>query len=431
MKKLRQDESLPLLPADVLIKIVQFLRDAKTVFEILDALSGYNVLGPLEYLRQLGQKYNHSLLWPSLNLCQALLHSRNLSAFEAIVQLYLSVVVHDDLDTSWLKLHIDSTAQVALHVDNLPEFEKSWNEWMHFRIARLTANACSTTLINFLLNLRYLKALTITTDSHLQEVLEFAANHSQLVELQVFRSRSVNITRRQLECVFEWFIRQPVRVFGFSHWIWGGVEIAMKQEFFKTILTCPTMDRLHIASTEYHHIDVSTLVFSMRSLVIERCNAPMGFSQAFAKRLEFSNISDLTMNLSFGHECILDALPRTSIKSFKLSCGYVYSSELHLRYLAPFIENCQLEIFGYTCYKFTSEYTEVFAAAILKTKTIRELDLSGNYITNGDKRKLLECATDPKRQVKMMKVKFNLYRKTSADIKLLEKLASRGVDVEG
>ncbi|KAG9397774.1 hypothetical protein AC1031_016624 [Aphanomyces cochlioides] len=270
-KKPRASKAIrSLLPVDVIIKIAFCIPVAADLFAFLEALRPYNLLGPLEHLYQLGMRLDRSFyLWPCLRLPPSL--DEWSVSYEAIAKYYSKVIIYDFKHATWLKYHLNPTVKIEWVVKNFPAAWEIPEDIWELRIIQAVRFGFLIDDFSYgkdvLSRLKHLESL-IFCDDHDQEspirrgqyedndssmwdsVFQFAAESHQLTQLQVAR-HSHTMTETTLVNLTEWFRSQPVRLFDCKGGTWHQVDNDIKQNFYKAMFNCPTLDELTLANFDW------------------------------------------------------------------------------------------------------------------------------------------------------------------------------------
>ncbi|KAH9158566.1 hypothetical protein LEN26_002883 [Aphanomyces euteiches] len=114
---------LSLLPLDVVVKIVFFVREWNDVLALLQALRPSNVLGPLESLWRLQMlNWKECYLWPTLDLRK--LDETSRADVEKIAKFYSTVTVDVTMNLDWFCQYIHPNASVELMDGRLDALDK-------------------------------------------------------------------------------------------------------------------------------------------------------------------------------------------------------------------------------------------------------------------------------------------------------------------
>ncbi|KAH9182751.1 hypothetical protein AeNC1_015274 [Aphanomyces euteiches] len=163
-------------------------------------------------------------------------------------------------------------------------------------------------------------------------------------------------------------------------------------------------------------MDMAPLTCSMKVLQLIECDLETEQAKRLFSRLESSNVTDFEWKFPSdgsseyehdsveGMECLLQVLPRTSIKSLTLT-ELSFESE-DLSKLMLLFETCRLETLSLHALKFTSAVASSLATAIQKNETIRKLILLWDECTEQDMRLLIESMGHPSRPVKTKQIQW-------------------------
>ncbi|CAK4715324.1 unnamed protein product [Aphanomyces euteiches] len=150
----------------------------------------------------------------------------------------------------------------------------------------------------------------------------------------------------------------------------------------------------------------------MKSLRLNHCITTSHQLKAFVNRLEDSQLASLELNDYFsedieGVECLLRALPRTSIKHLKLT-GIPLKSIAAWSGIAPLFETCQLETLTLAADSFPFRIVHRLATAIRNNHTICELHLYECKIGIPNLRLLIDSMTHGSRRAQRKRVKWTI-----------------------
>ncbi|KAG9399802.1 hypothetical protein AC1031_011224 [Aphanomyces cochlioides] len=404
------------LPPDVVMKIAFFILDPSELFDFLEVLRPYNVLGPLEHLHTLGLANKHAELWPSLYLTSAILKSSERSSYEAIARYYSNVVVDDISDGEWLKCHLNPMADIEWICWKLPIPTGTLDKCTDLKITRLYCkhySQPSSDLKAALSRLENLTSLGLCITGPLDYVYEFAAKSKKLTELRIttlFIDEDISTSLRN---IIKWFNRQPVRHFKFHGTIlWSYDDEGVKHAFHQALFNCPTLEKLALDAMSLEGMDFTNITLKMKSLELSGPDSDL--LSSLANRLEGANITDLSIHglnnkKKDGMKNLLQVLPRTSIKRLKL-----WSLGLDRRAwceLAPLFQNCQLESLELFIEKFDSEFAQKLTTAVGNNQTICEINLGPSGIALQDLQGMIEGVTHPGRLKRMKRIKWSLRKR--------------------
>ncbi|KAF0723438.1 hypothetical protein Ae201684P_007180 [Aphanomyces euteiches] len=399
-----------------MINIAFAIPDAKDLFGFLEALYPYGILGPLEHLYRLSLTQKHSDLWPSLRLDASTPKERNVASYAAIARYYPKVVVQDIMDVQWLK-----TLNVRQMEWITEELWQGGDEWITLPITHFTWQSyidVPNSWSSCLPQLNCLKALKVYTRHQeiFHDVCALAAKSDTLIHLEVNYGFEP-ITETALRNLIEWFRRQPVQVFGYTGVGWKGLnDVALKQELFKAMFNCPTLDKLMLHRCYLLDMDVSRnlqeYTFSMKTLELHDCSVKGSFLEKMISRLKNSKALHLSLHgyhlmdmRDQGIQHLLRSLPRMPIKHLALSDDRIGSPVLNN--LVPFLEHCPVETLMFRAVGFTKAVVAKFVKAIQNNQTIYELDLGRSWLTIDELRLVIESFTHPSRLVKTKRIKVH------------------------
>ncbi|KAH9186400.1 hypothetical protein AeNC1_011622 [Aphanomyces euteiches] len=414
------DSAWSRLPVEVVVKIAFAIPDPDDLFDFLEALRPYKVLGPLEDLYQLGLAFAHSDLWPLLRIPYVMTKSPKRHWYDNIARYYPKVVVEGKLDVEWLKKIGVQSIELIMTLE--------WplvGDWASLTITEFTVSFHGNepeNWTNLLPQMHQLIRLKVSgaNEDGINGVCAFAAESNNLIHLEI-DFQFWNSPQTAIRNLIKWFNRQPVRVFGGNGMVWGSnQEVALKQQFYKAMFNCPTMDKLLLSSSNLSDVDFSHLTLSMNSLSISRCTPfREDFFLRLGKGLEGSKVTHISVtdSHSYADHCsyikhLLQSLPRTSIKHLELHDGSIPWKPL-LK-LFPLLEYCPLEKLTIHIANFTWPLVAKFAKAIQNNKTLRNLNLDGCLIEPDYLRLVIESFTYPSRPVGLKRIQLRPHRKVDS-----------------
>ncbi|KAF0723439.1 hypothetical protein Ae201684P_006916 [Aphanomyces euteiches] len=285
--------SLPLvltMPVDVILKIAFSIPNAADFFAFLESLHPYGVLGPLEHLYQLSLTQRQSELWPNLKIYSMALKQERRTHYEIIAKYYPKVMLDDILNVQWVKKLDIQKIVLALYnqcVDiddwiHLPVTEFSWISFFDF----------TKTWTRVLPQFNHLTTLKVSTrDGYVfNEVCAFAAKSERLIHLEINYGFE-RVTSLAAQSLIEWFHR-PVQFFSFAGPGWSGIDDNdLKQEFYRAMFNCPTLQTLKLHRCSLKDLNLSQLDFSIKSLLVQRCHVNRLFLKSLTER--FGNIQNI------------------------------------------------------------------------------------------------------------------------------------------
>ncbi|KAG9397842.1 hypothetical protein AC1031_016552 [Aphanomyces cochlioides] len=403
-----------LLP-DIVVKIAFSIPDAKDLLAFLKALGPYNLLGPLEYLYQLSLSRHCMDLWPVLRLRPSILGSVRKTSFEAIAKFYGDVILQEDWDNvEWLKTYLNPMAQIEWNL-NVYRSRDVVDGWSDMRITRMKIDIdgydASIMCKNILPRLTNLKSLHLTiANVNLNDFFPFLATLKQITEVMI-DSDGFQLTHSDLVQLTEWFRHDTLRKLRFHRAYWGSVDDdGVKRSCFQAIFNSPMLESLEFSFCDLQDIDLSEMVYSMKSLRHINCQSTPMQVQGMSNRLKGSKLThlELTDVVVFNDvhrlEYLLRIQPRTSIKHLALN-GFNMTKP-SLTSLAPLFQKCTLEKLSLCTTSITSEVAESIAAAIQKNHTIGELSLNYNEDAIPTMQLVVESVTHPNRKVKRKRIKW-------------------------
>ncbi|KAH9148518.1 hypothetical protein AeRB84_008152 [Aphanomyces euteiches] len=391
--------ALPLLTVGVVMNIAFAIPDAADLFAFLEVLRPYDNLGPLEQLYQLGLTASHADLWPTLCTKSSVLGTPEVENFSAD-------------QVIWLETHVNPTTEITWRSNEEQVKFTPRDNWYELRITRLifySDDYSDLAWKSILPRLSYLRSLKVfALDSDWDYFCQFAATTNQLRELTLLPS-SYKMSIADVVNLTKWLRHQPVRTLECCMCDWNNLNLVTRQEFYEALLNCPTLDKLTFWDSWLEDLDVTKFSLAMRSLsLICSCDSSRNV-QRFASRLVGSNLTELEISgyndeNTDGMQCLLQALPQTSIKHLKLT-GDTMTSPSWTK-LASFFRNCPLKTLKLGYKSIPSEFAQSLAEAIQCNQTICELDLGCSEVTLPDLELLIQSLTHSSRSVKSNRMKL-------------------------
>ncbi|KAG9399861.1 hypothetical protein AC1031_011281 [Aphanomyces cochlioides] len=335
----------------------------------------------------------------------------------------------------WLRDHVQPITEQHWTLHAFTPFS-SWNDMSSFRITRLTIEVAwggnKDPVVAILPSLHHLRALKMTFDNpaeHTSSVLAFAAKSDQLVELELHYDGDeeyVWISDAMIRNVLERFQRRPVHTFLIESWDIQAEDTNLKQAFFEALFNCPTIEKLVCHDTPMGGVNFANCTFSMRSLEISLVDSTT--LEKMANQLIGSNVMDLTLYSRYdqdiaGTQLLFEILPRTAIETLNLS--YSHYDTPHWQILAPLLAQSQLKTLILQENDLESAEIDIIARAIQSNNSLVAIDVSLNIIDFKGMQKLIECATDPRRNAQMKLIAVGGNGLSEEDLGLLTELAAR------
>ncbi|KAG9411858.1 hypothetical protein AC1031_017491 [Aphanomyces cochlioides] len=421
----------PAIPAEVVLRTAFFIEDPSDVFAFLDALRPLNVLGPLEHLWQLGLIKKHSEIWPALTLMleDDAVQVTSRRSFRRFAK-YYSVVRVDHLKSSEFNPH----AQWHLSLHDTKSLAL-WHEWIgRRRITQLDMSkpsraANQDNLSDMLPRLTDLTALKLHVV--MASLLSIAVQSEYLVQLELEYDEAINRREDRIEIsssmasnVMQWLETHRVQVLKVSRWHVD--DRALKQELYRSIFTCPTLDTLVCDEVSLTDVDFSHFTLSMRSLTLRACSLSAQQVEALAGRLVGSPVVHLAVERLYANTLpalteLFRLLRLTSIEVLDISTCYFYSWQL----LTPHLRLSPLRTLIARNVDLSVDAAQVIASAIQANETIDAVDVSDNNIRFDGVRALIEAATHPYRPVRMKWLQCFNCGIDKTELKELQELAAR------
>ncbi|KAH9141815.1 hypothetical protein AeRB84_014053 [Aphanomyces euteiches] len=401
------------LPVDVLLKIAFTIPDAEDLFAFLEALRVDIDLGPLEYLHQLGQTHEHTDLWPTLFLDSLLLDELSTSPCQAVVKYYPSVIVEDGWENiEWLKAHVNPMATVEWYVNGFPQTVKNVDDWAKLQITKasitIDSETTASTWKDVVPRLQHLTSLYVGDDfGQLDGIHALLPTSHQLTNFEIFATKMENADLMYLN---QWFRSHPVQVFESWFTEWRELDYNLRQALCEAMFNCPTLERLRLTDCYLDDMDFTKFNFSMKSLLLDELDSESNVLIALASRLEGSKLTHLEIsdyvddNNTKGMECLLRALPQSSIKSLTFSGLHIKGAAWCK--VARLFKNCGLETLTLGSDEISSDFAQSLATAIQKNRTISGLHLSKCQIAISDLQRSIQSIGYSTRRVKNRQIKW-------------------------
>ncbi|KAG9405309.1 hypothetical protein AC1031_004417 [Aphanomyces cochlioides] len=433
-----------MLDEDVVVKIAFFIAATDDLFAFLVSMRSVSLLGPLEHLWQLISAHPSAKLWPTLDLASLDLElPATKKAVEAIAKYYSCVSVKDFKDMPWLQAHLSPNVRLHWLIESSPSSIQHWNEWNAHRIADLSITSMffnSSLLVKTLPQLKHMKSLEISSvfydRSWLSHILAFAATSAHLECLQLLPTRYNDVTAAMVQDTMTWFNRQPVRVFCMSRWNWTFDDILLKQAFFNTIFSCPTLDRLDVLNMSFTEVDLSSVTLSMKTLRLFDCLTSSQM-KTLSTRLQSSKVQNFEMSVQLdafydGFQHLLRHLHLCpSIQSLHLvvSSSYRYTWSEFIQ----FFELCQITSLTLLGGIFDSDALALLGDVVRSNLNIRRVEMEGWNLWGlsfDELMNFLDTTTMPQRALNIESIQIhrtNISR--TEERSLLETAAARGVNL--
>ncbi|KAF0740083.1 hypothetical protein Ae201684P_016089 [Aphanomyces euteiches] len=431
----------PVIPAEVVLRTAFFIEDPSDVFAFLDALRPLNVLGPLEYLWQLGLIKKHSEIWPALTLTleDNAVQVTSRRSYRRFAMYYSVVRVDHVAPLRWLKSsEFNPHAQWHLSLHNTKSLAL-WHEWIGRRritlldMSKSSRAANQDNLSDILPRLTDLTALKlhVVTSSAMASLLSIAVQSEHLVQLELEYDEAINRREDRIEIsssmasnAMQWLKTHRVQVLKLSRW--HVEDRALKQELYRSIFTCPTLDTLVCDKVCLTDVDFSHFTLSMRSLTLRACSLSAQQAEALAGRLVGSPVVHLAVERLYANTLpalteLFRLLRLTSIEVLDISMCYFYAWHL----LTPHLRLSPLRTLIARNVDLSVDAVQVIASAIQANETIDAVDVSDNNIRFDGVRALIEAATHPDRPERMKWLQCFNCGIDETELKQLQELAAR------
>ncbi|KAG9397802.1 hypothetical protein AC1031_016596 [Aphanomyces cochlioides] len=323
-------------------------------------------------------------LWPALRLTPSILDSPYRSSYGGIAK-YCGKIIVEDLweELAWLKKYLNPTSMIEWEVNTVPS--QITDEWFDLRISRLSVRLgiemllCWKKVLPQLTLLLTLDVVVVGKAIGLEDVFEFVTRSLRITDLKVV-APEYNTKANDLLNLTQWFRRQPVQKFECVLTDWYEIDTVVRQEFYRAMINCPTLDRLNLSNCYLDDMDFAPLNFTMKSLELVYCLVSPTKVESLANRLAGSNVTSLELSgyedeNTHGLECLVQVLPRTSIKHLKLTALDIEDNPRWCS-LAQHFGNCTLNTLTIQSKQIPSAFAQSLAVAIQNNQTICELNLS-------------------------------------------------------
>ncbi|KAH9125433.1 hypothetical protein AeMF1_003943 [Aphanomyces euteiches] len=406
---------LIMLPVDVILKIAFYIPDANDLFAFIEALRRHCNLGPLDHLHKLGLQFKYADLWPSLHLQSPPRHSNYMASYEAVAKFFTNVVLVESwLHPAWLKTHLNPMAEIQWKLDDCPDDLELLGGYSDLPITKikLILREDSPYIWNDLLpRLRHLTSLSVDTyGEDVGSCFEFVASSKKITEFKI-RPIMCDITEVDLMYLTQWLQNQPVRDFECSLTNLDDIDIDVRQQFYEALFNCSTLDRLCLISCKLIDLDLTRFKFKMRTLSLWSSTFSSSIVESLARQFERSSIERLALSYDekddiTGLECLLRALPLTSIKNLTLT-DLRFDSQ-HWSHLSPLFEKCELKSLSLKGQNLDSTFGKCFSQALQNNHTILELCVNFDDIAMDFLKLLIQRFSHPDQLVGQRRFKMNM-----------------------
>ncbi|KAH9099209.1 hypothetical protein LEN26_016222 [Aphanomyces euteiches] len=411
------------LPLDICVKIPLAIPDFQDLLAFIEALRPYKILGPLGHLYNLHRAlkwnpfdpyYRYDEMWPTLRLTQSILYSPARPSYEAIARHYGLVSVKDVWENvEWLKTHLNLANQIEWNLRNiqLPLTMEIADAWSDLRITRLVMDIqderALSWCVHVLPRLPHLVSVKLYFGKlDVADFFTYLATFKKITDVEFASVEGWKPTESQLLVLSEWFCDGHLQKFSLEA---GSLccDREMKQLFYEAMFNCPTLDTLVLHNCFL--VDFTGVIFSMKTLVLDRCRLTSFDMQILATRLEKSDLLHLEVNCmkcenTLGIESLLIVQPHTSIKHLGFS-DLPMDRRSWLEW-TPLLEKCTLEKLTLHTHEMPSMIVRILARTLHNNRTICELILSDTRIAYADLRTLTQSITHPSRHVRAKRVKW-------------------------
>ncbi|KAH9148268.1 hypothetical protein AeRB84_008329 [Aphanomyces euteiches] len=222
MKRMKPSK-LSLLPLDVVVKIVFFVREWNDVLALLEALRPSNVLGPLESLWRLHLlTWRECDLWPTLDLTK--LDETSRTDVEKIAKFYSTVTVDVTMNLDWFCQYIHPNASVELMDGRHDDLDKeTLAKWKDIRVVAI--NEKILTMPSYLV---YFPRLAVISSKECTRemagaIFDYVASSTTLRSLEVeacFTDGFCPITSTMANKLHQWIQSQPIESVTIKYFVW-------------------------------------------------------------------------------------------------------------------------------------------------------------------------------------------------------------------
>ncbi|KAF0700293.1 Aste57867_9171 [Aphanomyces stellatus] len=389
--------SLQGLPPHAYLEIVRYFDDPPTVVAFLNVLAIPRVRGPLEPLWQLlrqEEPTSHVYFWPTLHLRPGSNSNDTVSLFESIVGIYPHVIVRRNFDPAWLRQHLP--ADTTIEWQGIPDSPDQiggmqltdwFAQWPPLRIQSLVMTYQNIDrLIPVLPTLPHLVKLTLDFSwctsigpllawLHVSNILEL---HLQALNE---RRNSAQYTPEMLQQFCHWLETRPVRRLKLVSCQWES-DNNSTHEFFRAMLSCPTLETLVINECRLPIQLVAPTQFplKLRNLDMGDCSVQAQGLKDVSLALVGSNVETLGLRgceyYNHGLMYLFAAIEHSKVTYLDLSKCNIGSH--NIAHLTPFFdqENC-VETLVLNGNPIDDIGAHQFAHALRRNTCLRHLHVSG------------------------------------------------------
>ncbi|KAG9397841.1 hypothetical protein AC1031_016551 [Aphanomyces cochlioides] len=297
-------------------------------------------------------------------------------------------------DVEWLKTHLNLANQIEWNLRNIQLPEEIADAWSDLRITRLVMDIqderALSWCVHVLPRLPHLVSLKLYFGKlDLADFFTYLTTFKQITDIEFASVGGWTPTDSQL------LVLSSAK-FALES---GGLccDREMKQLFYEAMFNCPTLDTLVLRGCFLIDFDFTGVIFSMKTLVLDRCRLTSFDMQILATRLQKSNLIHLEVNCmkcenTLGIESLLIVQPHTSIKH--LAFNDLQMDRRSWLEWTPLLEKCTLEKLTLHTHEMPSMIVRILARTLQNNRTIFELILSDTRIAYADLRTLRAIASE-------------------------------------
>ncbi|KAG9405316.1 hypothetical protein AC1031_004424 [Aphanomyces cochlioides] len=218
-----------------------------------------------------------------------------------------------------------------------------------------------------------------------------------------------------------------------AKWKWVFDDSLLKQAFFNTIFSCPTLNRLEVLNMSFAEVDLSNVSLSMRTLRVFDCLTSSQM-KTLTTRLQSSKVQKFEMSDRLGacydgfrhllhhlHLC-------PSIQSLHLALPR--SNRWSWNEFIPLFESYQMTSLKLIGANFDSHALVLLGDVVRSNLNIRQVEMGGWGLSYDDFVNFLHTTTMPKRAMNIESIQIDGTNFSSTKGRsLIEEAATRGVDL--
>ncbi|CAK4610829.1 hypothetical protein LEN26_016673 [Aphanomyces euteiches] len=218
-----------------------------------------------------------------------------------------------------------------------------------------------------------------------------------------------------------------------AKWKWVFDDSLLKQAFFDTIFSCPTLNRLEVLNMSFAEVDLSSVTLSMKTLLLLDCLTSSQM-KTLSTRLQSSKVQIFEMSDRLGacydgfrhllhhlHLC-------PSIQSLHLALPR--SNRWSWNEFIPLFESYQISSLKLIGANFDSHALVLLGDVVRSNLNIRQVEMGGWGLSYADFVNFLHTTTMPKRAVNIESIQIDGANfSPTKGRSLIEEAAARGVNL--